>query len=78
VLHGVPERGRGVERREDRAARGLDVALEPFDLLLRADVRLAGVSQDARRLVARPLGLGGRLPARLERDSRGSRRASRS
>jgi hypothetical protein len=62
----VAKRRGGVESGEHRAAGRLDVAFEPLDLLLGADMRIGGSGEDSCRLVA---GLGcffRRLAARLE------------
>ncbi len=70
MLHRVAQRRRGIQRGKHLATRRLDVAFESFDLLLRARVRVARLSEHRCRLVARTLGVGTRLMARLDRDSR--------
>ena len=70
VLHGVPQRRRGVDRGEHLAARRLDVRLEPFDLALRGDIRRFLGRERRGRLVA--FGTGARAPPRAGRRARGA------
>ena len=66
VLHGVPQRRRGVHRGEHVAACRLDVGLEPFDLALGGDVRRFFGRERRGRLVTFGAGPEGRIAAGVE------------
>ena len=70
VVHSVPQGGRRVDHGEDLAASGLHVRIQSLDLTLRRAVRLVGLGQHGRRLVARPLGLGRGGLARFDEKAR--------
>ena len=70
VLDRVAQRRHRVERREDLGARRLDVAFEPFDLLLRARPARPRRRPGRRPRRRAPLGVGQRLAPRVERNAR--------
>ena len=71
MLERVAQRGRGVQRREHVAARGFDVGFEPLELATRDVVGLGFRRESGRRAIAFEAGLGGRVAAAGERDTRG-------
>ncbi len=71
MLHGVPQRRRGVDRGEHLAPGGLDIGLEPFNLALGGDVRRLFGRQRGCRFVAFGAGAARGLTPGVELQARG-------